>query len=250
MKLRHPSFPLRHLAGLCLAALAAVPAAVHAQQAGDDVCGNPFVARYGPYDYRFDRGPKLKVVEDAHFGPQVESLVGGMTGTVEGDIAYTLRAFPNHHRALISIMNLALRSKNVVRKREEMPWDCYFVRAVRYRPDDPLVRLIYAQYLARTTRKPEAMRQLEAAAAGAKDNPFTQYNIGLVYFDLGELDKAREQAHRALELGFERPELKQRLQAAGKWAEPSDAPADAAAPAAQPASEAGSVPAKPASPGG
>jgi len=240
-------YPLRHLAGL--AALAVFAATVHAQEADDGACGNPFVSRYGPFDYRFDRGPKLKVVEDAHFGPKVEGLLGGMTGTIEGDLAYTLRAFPNHHRALISIMNLAQRSKNAVRKRDEMPWDCYFVRAVRFRPDDPLVRLIYAQYLTRSNRKAEAMAQLDAATRGAKDNPFTHYNIGLVFFELGEHDKARAQAHKAIELGFDRPDLKQRLQDVGKWAEPSTEGADAAASGTAPAA-AGSAPAQSPSAGG
>ena len=62
-----------------------------------------------------------------------------------------------------------------------------------------------------------------------------------------EFDKALAQAHKALELGFDRPTLKGRLQAANKWEEPpaaepapaaSAASATAAATAASPASAA------------
>lgn len=50
-------------------------------------CGNPFVNGYGPYDYRSDQGSKLRVVEDNHFTPNVEALVGGNTAPLGGEIA-------------------------------------------------------------------------------------------------------------------------------------------------------------------
>ena len=70
-------------------------------QALDASCGSLENA-YGPYDYRTDRGNRLYLVESAHFTPVVESLISGLSGPLGAELDYTLRAFPNHHRALIS----------------------------------------------------------------------------------------------------------------------------------------------------
>ena len=56
---------------------------------------------FGPFDYRTATKDKLKLVESYHFTPKVESLIGGQSGTLGADIDYTLRAFPNHPRALL-----------------------------------------------------------------------------------------------------------------------------------------------------
>ena len=55
---------------------------------------------FGPFDYRTERGYNLDVVESYHFTPPVEALIRGSSGTIGGDLDYTLRAFPNHDRAL------------------------------------------------------------------------------------------------------------------------------------------------------
>jgi hypothetical protein len=58
----------------------------------------------------------------------------------------------------------------------------------------------------------------------AKDNPFTHFNIGLVYFDLKMYDRALAQAHRAIELQLPRTELRDMLTKAGHWKDPPAAP--------------------------
>lgn len=229
----------RSLAFAAMVLLTCAGGAARAQLA-DGNCGDPFVNNYGPYDYRTDRGPKLKIVEDYHFSPRVESLVGGQSGSIEADLAYTLRAFPNHHRALISMKNLAPRLKAMKRAPDAMPAECYFLRALRFRPDDTIARLIYAQFLAASARKPDAVRQLDQAIAAAKDNAFSHYNIGLVYLEIGEPDKALAQAHRSIALGLDRPELKQRLQAINRWTDPPPAAAPEGA-ASEPAEGAASA---------
>ncbi len=52
----------------------------------------------------------INVVERSHFTPKVERLIGGERGTLAGDIAYTLNAFPNHRRALRSAAELTRRN--------------------------------------------------------------------------------------------------------------------------------------------
>ena len=174
---------------------------------------------YGPYDYRTDRD-KLPIVENHHFTPPVEALIRGISGTVGGELDYVLRAFPNHHRALVAMTRLSERSQWQRPSGAQWDIDCYFDLALRFRPADVISRLLYADYLAKRSRRDEAQAQLARSTGEAGDNGFTHYNIGLQYLGLKQFDKAVEQAHRALELGFTRPELANQLRAAGRWKEP------------------------------
>lgn len=202
-------------------------------QVANPACG-PIANSYGPYDYRTERGEPLYLVESTHFLPYIEALVRGHTSTRPGgDIDYTLRAFPNHHKALLAMMRLGEIEKTPKPASSRYTVECWFERAIQFRPDDTTVRMIFSTYLSKNDRVPEAITQLEYATAVAKDNSFTHYNIGLVYFDMKIYDKALVQAHRALALGFERAELKDLLKDAGQWRDPApptaSPPADPAA---------------------
>ena len=107
--------------------------------------------------------------------------------------------------------------------------ECYFIRAVNFRPDDPTVRMLYAIYLKGQNRVPDAVKQLAYTETLEGLNGYTVFNLGLVYLDLGEHEAALRMAHRAMALGFTRPELKARLVAAGKWSDPPEATAAASA---------------------
>ncbi|MDO9165337.1 MAG: ABC transporter permease [Rhodoferax sp.] len=192
--------------------------------------------QYGPWDYRTDRD-KLPIVLGAHFTPAVEALIRGNTTVTPGtDIAYTLRAIPNNHRALIAMVRLGERDKTIQPVGSTYTIDCWFERAILFRPDDSIVRMIYSTYLNSKGRAPEANTQLEIATTYAKDSGFTHYNIGLHYFDMKNYDKALIQAHKALSLGFTQTALRDQLQSVGKWTEPPVLPAPpddaASAPAA------------------
>jgi tetratricopeptide (TPR) repeat protein len=220
------------LAVLWLAVLSTSLPSASAQQARNG-CGE-LANAYGPYDYRTDRD-KLPIVEGAHFTPAVEALVRATTGYLGQDIDYTLRAFPNHHRALLSMMRLAERAKTPQAAKANYSVECYFDRALRFRPEDTTARMLFATYLNKNRRTPEAKQQVDLAVTQAGDNAFTHYNAGLMYLEMKDYDAALKQAHRAQSLGFIRPELRDGLKAAGKWVEP---PAD---PASAPASSAGAA---------
>lgn len=213
------------------AALALGLAAPLAMAQNFNVCGD-LANAFGPYDYRKDRGDALKLVESAHFNQRVESLIRGQTGKLGQDIDYVLRAFPNHHRALVSAMRLAERDKRPQPDGMNYSIDCYFDRAIRWQRDDLTVRMIFAGYLGRKDKIDDAKAQLAYVVSQAGDNPFTHYNAGLVYLELKAYKEALAQAHRAAELGFGRTDLREKLQAAGQWSEPAAPAASAAASAA------------------
>lgn len=181
---------------------------------------------YGPYDYRTDR-QQLVVVETYHFSPSVEQLIRGMTGSLGSDLDYTLRASPNHHRALSALSRYGEKEKTDLVRGAQYTVECYFIRAVNFRPDDPTVRMLFAIYLKGQNRVVDAAKQLAYTETLAENNGFTLFNLGLVYLDLGDHDAALRQAHKAMALGFTRPELKARLVAAGKWSDPPSATAAA-----------------------
>lgn len=198
------------------------PALAQDTSASSLLCGTLFSqGQYGPFDFRTDKS-MLPIVIGAHFQPYVEALIRGSTGsTPGGDIDYTLRAIPNHPNALLAMMRLGEKEKTQQPRGSRYTVECWFDRAIQFRSDDQMTRMIYTNFLTRNNRKPEAMHQLEIVLSAAKDNAFTHQNIGLLYFDLGEHQRALIQAHKAIELGLIKPELREKLQAVGKWVEPA-----------------------------
>ncbi len=220
-------YQTRAAKGLAVVFVATAPfASVALAQSNYSSCGsldNP----YGPFDYRLQKS-KLNIVEQYHFTPNVESLVSGKSSTfVGGDLDYTLRASPNHHRALMAMMRLGEKLKTPQPQGLSYSVECYFERALRFRSDDSIVRMLYATYLFKNNREPDAVRQLGLASESAGDNPFTHYNIGLIYLDLQKYDQALAQAHKAYGLGFTQAALREKLKSLGKWKESSDTPQNA-----------------------
>lgn len=188
-------------------------------QAQANACG-AIRSSYGPFDYRTTRGDELRVVEEYHFTPTVEALLGGKSGNIGGDLDYTLHVFPNHHRALMSLLRYSEKYKLSKDPDMKLPFECYFERAVRFRQDDPIARMLYASFLGKQNRISAAQQQLKAAEAVADGNPFTYYNVGMIYADLKDWDNALVQAHKAYALGFPQPGLRERIKSAGKWRDP------------------------------
>jgi hypothetical protein len=195
---------------------AAVGQAQRPMVASPGLCG-PLENAFGPFDYRTVDSQSKYLVEMAHFPPQVETLRSGMTGKVGGDIDYTLRAMPNHPRALMAMVRLGERQKSSQPPGARYPVECYFDRAVRFTPDDAMVRVLYGNYLAQRDRATEARQHLAAAEANAGDDAQVIYNLGLAYFELKDYEKAAGFAKKAQAMGIQFTGLQQRLQRVGKW---------------------------------
>lgn len=173
---------------------------------------------YGPFDYRTSH-ESLRIVEEYHFTPSVEHLVKGASATIGGDLAYTLHAFPNHHRALMAMVNLGVRERTARAEGAAHSVECYLMRGEAYKPDDAMVKLIYGLYFLKHGQPQQALAKLEAASALNTDDPNVQYNLGLAYFDVKQFDKSLASAHRAYAAGFPLPGLRDKLRRAGKWRE-------------------------------
>ena len=82
-----------------------------------DIVCPPLESRYGNRDYLNPRNKDyVRTVENAHFNEDVRQLRGGArpSGSLVGDLEYTLNWFPNHHQALDTLVRLAIREQNPI----------------------------------------------------------------------------------------------------------------------------------------
>lgn len=202
--------------------------------AATTACGDLDNGENGPFDYWDpERRERLKLVEKFHFTPKVESLFSGESGYISGDLDYTLRAFPNHPRALYSVSRYERQQMKKAQddKKSSQPqiaqllssggWprsaECYFDRAMRWRPNDPTVRLIYGIHLHLTGKLPQALEQYKLSERIQPKSADLNYNMGLLYFDIKQYALAKEYAKRAYQLGYPLPGLRKKLAGVGQW---------------------------------
>lgn len=216
-------------------------------------CGS-LVNNYGPFDYRkwkdvplYDpvtrEASPLQLVEGAHFIDTCEALHACKRGTIGTDIDYTLRAFPNHHRALVAMMRYGERTKRAQPPDARYTVDCYFKRALFFQQDDAVARLIYVTFLNDSKRNAEARDQLKEAARHVGDSAFSNYNLGMVALDLNDIDTAVGAARKSYGAGMLHPLLRQRLEALNRWPADLVLPVPGAAAASAPdAAASGSSP--------
>ncbi len=166
---------------------------------------------YGPFDYRRpeNHGYRLHIVESYHFDSKVENLIEGMTGKLPADIDYTLRAFPNHHRALRSMARYSLTTKNPNPKYS--PAECYFQRAEVFVPDDYKVHMMFGIYLHKKHKLQRAKQEYELAVKYAPKSALAHYNLGLLLLDIDDLKGAKKQAKIAAKLGYPLKGLQKRI---------------------------------------
>ena len=87
-------------------------------------------------------------------------------------------------------------------------------------PDDPSVRVLYANYLWKTGQKSRALEEIEVAEKLGANDANTLYNIGLMKLDAGDSKAALKYARMAYGLGFPLPGLRNKApKRAGVWTE-------------------------------
>lgn len=205
---------------LLVALVSFVSAPLAVGQTGPLGCGELRNA-IGPFDYRTAPQATRSLVEDHHFTPDVENLRRGISGAVGGELNYTLRAFPNHPRALLAMIKLGEKERTERPNGAGYTVACWFDRAVRFQPEDPTVRTLYGVYLLKKGAKQDAIKQLEQASTLAGEDANIHYNLGLAYFDVGDYPKSLRHAQEAYRLGFPLAGLRKKLEKAGKWRDAS-----------------------------
>lgn len=178
----------------------------------------PLVSQYGNNDYLDTNNKRdLKLVEDFHFNEKVRQLQGGArpSGSLVGDLEYTLNWFPNHHMALDTLVRLAIREKNPTPLGAKKNIECRFVYAKNVNPEDGMVPFIEARYRYETGDFDKARKLLHLAANLASNDANVLYNVGLLYFRMNDYESAVKNARSAYKLGFPLPGLRDMLKEAG-----------------------------------
>jgi len=193
-------------------------------------CGD-LASSYGPFDYTNPKHIKenLPIVEQYHFTPEVEHLIRGKSSYIWSDLDYTLATFPNHHRALYAFVRYEIRERRKSQEKKESykpptaaggypaSAECLLDRAIRWRPNDPTVRLIYGLYLHLSGDLQKALTAYKLSEQLQPNSADLQYNLGLLYFDMKQYALAKEHAKRAYQLGYPLPGLRKKLVSVGQW---------------------------------
>lgn len=210
---------------LFLALAAIIPMVVQAQER----CGSllPETARIRHHDRQddyLDPHPAvrhhLNLVNEYHFRLQIRQLKGSPYEIME-NLNYTLLHFPNYHEALYAVSQLERRQGGVLPQKAGWTWrrsaKCFFIRAIRFRPEDGVVRMLYGIHLHKNGKLEQALEQYKAGLDLIPGSSELNYNLGLLYFDLKKYQLAKEYAATAYELGYPLPGLKESLKKEGYW---------------------------------
>jgi len=174
---------------------------------------------YGPYDYANaeHRATKLAIVESYHFTREVRQLLKGKSGSVIGDLAYTLRAFPNHYKALSALTYYrVIDIENKIRPVTPSV-ECYFQRAINFVPADATVHILYAIYLKKINKVNLAEVEYKKAIELVPEKLKFRYMYGLFLVKQKKYNAAKEQAEIIYNKNYPETKLKTKLHSVGYW---------------------------------
>lgn len=175
-------------------------------------------------DYRTrDETPYLRWetldVKHNHYDPVIGRMrEGEYSRRVMADLDFMLRHWPNHLPGLEALIQYELSGGKTY---EWAPAYCYLERARQFAPDDVGVVLREGYYFWKKKDNARAVKAFEDALALDPNSADAHYDLGLVYCELGEYDKALLQARAAYDAGYPLPGLKNKLQEAGHWPDES-----------------------------
>ncbi len=175
---------------------------------------------FGPFDYLKARTTakekkNLSVVEAYHFTSNVKNLIhgqGGQGAKIFPDLDYTLRAWPNHHQALLSISRFQLQINKKMRNDTiSTPAECYFQRAIHFSPKDAGTLSIYAYFLKKSGKLNKAVEIFEKALIIAPKSSKIEYSYSLLLIDLKRYQEALAHAKKSYQLGHPPAALRNKL---------------------------------------
>jgi tetratricopeptide (TPR) repeat protein len=148
-----------------------------------------------------------------HYDPAMRAMhEGSYSRGVKADLAFILNWWPNHYVALQALVAYDFGGG---KDYDYPPTECYFERAKSIFPDDVEVRVIEGYYFWRKHDKRRAVASYEEALAINPASADAHYNLGLIYLEMSQFDKAREHARIAYAAGYPLPGLRKKLAQAG-----------------------------------
>lgn len=196
--------------------------------------------QFGPFDYYDLKNTPLNalpLVERAHFSAVTKDKARlGDWCSYWGDLDYTLRAFPNHPKALMAMVeyletgspdpcvkkNVKRSTGDLAAELEKGAWrektaDYYFETAIKFRPQYAATRVLYGRYQHKKGNLNEALKTYTEAEKLDPKSADVYYYLGSLYLDLKNNEKALYHAEKAYKLGQQLPDLRDNLTKTGVW---------------------------------
>jgi hypothetical protein len=193
-----------------------------------EVCGDLLPEKSfkyrGEQDDYLDPDPRakhhLELVQTHHFNTKIRTF-NSFPMFIAENLDYTLRHFPNHHEALYTVSKFEHKLGGTLPQKPSWTWrrsaKCYFDRAIRFRPKDGVVRMLYGIHLHKAGKLENALKQYKAGLELIPGSSELNYNLGLLYYDLKKYKLAKKYATIAYKLGYPLPGLRNMLKEAGYW---------------------------------
>lgn len=204
---------------LCVDVLGAEAAKQKAANIDDtEVCNTGVIPGIHINDYR-TRAAGTQSTWDAgdvkrnHLDPAMAAMrQGNYSRGVKADLSFVMSSWPNYYPVLEALITYDLGGG----KTYDFPSTrCFLERARTIFPDDVKVRLLEGYYFWKKNDKERAISSYEDALTLDPDASDAHYNLGLVYLEMKQYDKAREHAQAAYAAGYPLTGLKNRLAKAG-----------------------------------
>jgi tetratricopeptide (TPR) repeat protein len=204
----------RHWLGLALTAAVMLTGMAHAQDPPVEEGPRQNRDYYDPNELRRDPGI-YRGVERAHItGGGYREFKAKRYQQAYGHVEFALRYYPNNPKALLLLSDVCVKWKSPT-----CDADGWFERAIELNPNIAQTYSIRALHLQRTGRQKEALESYKTALQLDPNSLNAHYNLGLLYFDMGQYALSNEHAQRSYALGAPYPGLRDKLQRAGKWKE-------------------------------
>lgn len=194
--------------------------------AGPEDCGSLQNA-VGPFDYREAAEERAKGnlnqagaaaligIEQRFFTEDVEVLRDGNSARA---IDSTLRAFPNHPRALWAAVRAERRNgEPKYGDPNRLSVSCYIHRALQLAPDDGLVWMLWGVFLHQHEQYHSAITKYRKALELGVESAELNYNLGLALLKVDDVQGALEQARIAYAQNYPLGGLKRKLIKLGVW---------------------------------
>lgn len=174
------------------------------------------VSSLGPWDYTQRASHvHLERVEKSYFPQHVENLTGDPKQSAMS-AAKTLRIYPNHHRALYTMMRYYRDYPDIDNKNEIHSMECLFTRARFFAPNDPMVYMLNGMHYHWNSDFIGSRDKYMKAYQLEPENPQVNYNLGLMYYDQGDYENAAKHADIAYSGGYPLQGLRKKLARAEK----------------------------------
>ena len=169
--------------------------------------------RLDPKDYRKVSDKWRRTIDRHHFDSHSAAFLArrlkvpaGQTGQYQPPSAgfdYTLWGLPNHPRALAAIEKLAFENKTDKLPKMLLPARCYFERAIRFYPDDPV------------PHAEKAVFHVERADTLSKSSSEIDVYLAWSLIEIGKYEDATKYAKRLYSKGYPLQGLRNRLRREG-----------------------------------